>query len=222
MILLSTKLNVPYAEKDIVKKLGARWDPINKTWYVPDNVDLKKFSKWIDDLKPNLILDNLFIAVSQERCWKCQKVVPVLSLCSKNFTYIENPGKVDSYTQEFKNDLTFFSSINLPSQKIAQYINNKFPFYYPDYSKTIQSKYWMNHCIFCKAKLGDFFLYNEPGGAFFPIDPDDAKKIELIHISHVEKIEINGEFHQSEAYVFISSSSSEITYEKFRQKWNLS
>jgi len=29
-------LQVPFAEKDAAKHLGARWDSQNTTWYVPD------------------------------------------------------------------------------------------------------------------------------------------------------------------------------------------
>ena len=39
-------LNVPYAEKDEAKRLGARWDPARKKWYVPNGVDAEQFSRW--------------------------------------------------------------------------------------------------------------------------------------------------------------------------------
>lgn len=39
-------LNVPYAEKDEAKRLGARWDPARKKWYVPNGVDPEQFSRW--------------------------------------------------------------------------------------------------------------------------------------------------------------------------------
>jgi hypothetical protein len=39
-------LNVPFAEKDEAKRLGARWDPARKKWYVPNGVDAEKFSRW--------------------------------------------------------------------------------------------------------------------------------------------------------------------------------
>ena len=42
-------LNVPFAEKDDAKKLGAKWDPINKVWYVVDPLDLSLFIYWLDD-----------------------------------------------------------------------------------------------------------------------------------------------------------------------------
>jgi len=42
-------LNVPYAEKDEAKSLGARWDPKRKKWYVPPGVDAGPFSRWATD-----------------------------------------------------------------------------------------------------------------------------------------------------------------------------
>jgi exodeoxyribonuclease VII large subunit len=42
-----TRLNVPYAEKDQAKALGARFNMAGKYWYVPDGLDLARFSKWL-------------------------------------------------------------------------------------------------------------------------------------------------------------------------------
>ena len=39
-------LNVPYAEKDAAKALGARWDSSKKKWYVPVDKDIAQFSQW--------------------------------------------------------------------------------------------------------------------------------------------------------------------------------
>ncbi|CCE22497.1 DUF5710 domain-containing protein [Methylotuvimicrobium alcaliphilum] len=41
-----TYLNVPYAQKDAAKALGARWDPAQKKWYVPGNKDISLFAQW--------------------------------------------------------------------------------------------------------------------------------------------------------------------------------
>lgn len=41
-----TVLNVPFAEKDEAKQLGARWDPKRRKWCVPAGVDLAPFSRW--------------------------------------------------------------------------------------------------------------------------------------------------------------------------------
>jgi hypothetical protein len=44
-------LNVSFAEKDIVKSLGARWDSIAKQWYAPDGTDPQPFKKWSNGIK---------------------------------------------------------------------------------------------------------------------------------------------------------------------------
>jgi hypothetical protein len=44
---MRVNLNVPFAEKDQAKQLGARWDPARKTWYIKDVEDLTQFMRWI-------------------------------------------------------------------------------------------------------------------------------------------------------------------------------
>ena len=40
-------LNVPFAEKEEAKRLGARWDPDMRKWFVPRGVDQRKFERWV-------------------------------------------------------------------------------------------------------------------------------------------------------------------------------
>jgi hypothetical protein len=40
-------LQVPFSEKDEAKRLGARWDGKQRTWYVPDGVDISPLKKWL-------------------------------------------------------------------------------------------------------------------------------------------------------------------------------
>lgn len=42
-----TKLNVPYAEKDEARRLGARWNAELKTWYAPPGSMLTQFERWL-------------------------------------------------------------------------------------------------------------------------------------------------------------------------------
>jgi len=39
-------LNVPFAQKDEAKALGAKWDPSKKKWYISSNLDILLFSQW--------------------------------------------------------------------------------------------------------------------------------------------------------------------------------
>lgn len=44
-------LEVPFTEKDVAKSLGARWNPLAKKWYVPEDLaeDLTPFQKWLPE-----------------------------------------------------------------------------------------------------------------------------------------------------------------------------
>lgn len=44
-------LVTPFAEKDAVKALGARWDASKKVWYIIDVADITPFSSWIPSLE---------------------------------------------------------------------------------------------------------------------------------------------------------------------------
>lgn len=46
-------LNVPYAEKDEAKALGARWNPKKRSWYVPDGVAIEPFARWSGGAAPS-------------------------------------------------------------------------------------------------------------------------------------------------------------------------
>jgi hypothetical protein len=47
-------LTVPFNEKEIVKRRGAKWDPEASTWYVENHPRLELFTNWISNklLKP--------------------------------------------------------------------------------------------------------------------------------------------------------------------------
>ncbi|WP_025917722.1 DUF5710 domain-containing protein [Herminiimonas sp. CN] len=39
-------LDVPFAQKDSVKRLGAKWDGATRKWYIPHGMDVHLFSRW--------------------------------------------------------------------------------------------------------------------------------------------------------------------------------
>ena len=42
-----TFLSCPFREKDMAKKLGAKWDVARKAWYVPSGVAISPFARWL-------------------------------------------------------------------------------------------------------------------------------------------------------------------------------
>lgn len=49
-------LNVPFGEKEEVKRLGAKWDKDKKTWYIPGNLDRAPFERWVET--PRVLTQN--------------------------------------------------------------------------------------------------------------------------------------------------------------------
>jgi hypothetical protein len=73
-------LNVPFHEKDDAKRLGARWDAVRRTWFVPDCTDTAPFAKWLPQQSDiNLRCTSYFIAQSVRACWHCHRDSRVFS-----------------------------------------------------------------------------------------------------------------------------------------------
>lgn len=43
----STYLTVSFKDKDAAKALGARWDSVQRQWYVPEGRELTPFVQWL-------------------------------------------------------------------------------------------------------------------------------------------------------------------------------
>ena len=56
-------LDVPYQEKDLAKKRGARWNPQLKSWYVDDLTKVGAVSEWIGN--DNIVCENLYILTKE-------------------------------------------------------------------------------------------------------------------------------------------------------------
>ncbi len=185
-------LNVPYSEKDEAKFLGARWDSEKRSWYAPRGSELEKFSKW---LRPKSFASThcyaippIYLVRSYENCWKCRKETEVHCIAASSF--IEHDYLIDDFVTIFK--LTSCDNV------LADLINRYAPFYKPDYSKQAGSRYYMSHCQWCGSKLGDFYMHNEPEGAFCPVNEVQGMEITLFHLRQFHgPIVVNGDFGMS-------------------------
>lgn len=207
------KLKVPYSEKNEAKSMGAKWDAFEKTWFVPDEIDYNKFSKWFGNKEIDILLKPPFyLAKNNCECWRCEKEISVVSLCSGSFKIVENMNMEDY------DGFAFFSNVTYLPEEIIKILKTHFPAYYYDYSKTINQKYWANHCPYCRALQGDFFLYSEPGGAFCPIDEDSMKNLLLIKLPPKYDEVLSCEFGQSSIFDEILNYALIIDLEKYGQK----
>jgi hypothetical protein len=69
---------------------------------------------------------------------------------------------------------------------LCQYIQKLHPQYRKHYSYTAKTTYYANICCSCGANFGDFFLHNEPGGAFYPMIEEHAAQMKIAKLPFEE------------------------------------
>ena len=198
-------LNVHYLQREQVKSLGARWDSSNKKWYITDDMNKEPFAAWIPTVEvPNIRASFYYIGRAQHACWRCHK--ETFSFCiavpkDAEFYVLdesqEEDGEPDRYywTKMPYGFHTCISYLDQPTDDMVQHLKRLAPNYRPDYSKTIEAEYWMNHCDHCGIKQGDNTLHHEVDSPFFPDYVETAQMFQLYEIktpveffgSYVEK-----------------------------------
>ncbi len=89
------KLNVDYSDKEIAKTLGAKWDSVNKIWFIHMESDILKFTKWFESPYIDVFASVLYTYLATEICWKCGKETSFLTLLSDRFIFIKNKDNND-------------------------------------------------------------------------------------------------------------------------------
>lgn len=68
-------LEVPFEQKDVVKALGARWDPTARCWYVPPGRDLEPFRPWLPPVTSTGGRQVRARLIGQgQRCYRCDAI----------------------------------------------------------------------------------------------------------------------------------------------------
>ena len=200
-------LQVPFAEKEDAKRLGARWDAEKKVWYIPDGVDCAPLKKFLPhEPTINIRSSNYYIAESSEACWKCNETTRVYGILLPAGHETLEPideadagfGSDDQFEEaDFQvwldsaesrrwvksDEPTIIHYVSHIASNVIAHIHRLTQNYRVDFSKTTQSSYWMNHCEHCGMKQGDFAMYCEPQGAFFPLSEQDASRIVLHRVA---------------------------------------
>ncbi|MDL1863951.1 conjugal transfer protein TraC [Betaproteobacteria bacterium PRO5] len=125
-------------------------------------------------------------------CWKCSEHTSVFGFIlpagHETLEPDEEDDERDAWYRYDEPTIVHYVTDLLPA--VAARIKAFSRHYRVDFSKTTQSSYWMNHCEHCGMKQGDFEMYCEPQGAFFPMDEHAASLI-VLH-EFVEPFGCNG------------------------------
>ena len=117
----------------------------------------------------------LYLVTSSEACWKCSRPQSVVALG----THCLMDGGNEVGESADRSDLILLTNITSMPFEIFKYIAQRNYRYMKRHSRTAGETYYANTCE-CGANFGDFYLYSEPGGAFFP-DTDDTARAIRIH-----------------------------------------
>ncbi|MDR6936008.1 DUF5710 domain-containing protein [Luteibacter sp. 3190] len=170
-------LVVPFDQKDQAKALGARWDPQQRVWFVPNGVPYEPLSQWMPTAPDWDVRSNRYWVVSGEtHCWKCHQPTTVHALAvPPGHEILVSDDEGDRWEpQEYLQFLMYLTEVD--DGALAE-LRKRCPLLGMDYSKTTGSHYWMNHCRHCRMKQGDFSLHCEPGGAFYPTDDAELRRL---------------------------------------------
>lgn len=191
-------LSVPFDEKSEAKRLGARWDPTKKVWFVPDGVDPRPFRNWLSQaVEINVRSSSYYLAETVEPCWKCGQPTRVFGIAVPagcEFAEVDAFEEVKIWRRT--GEMAFLSYIEYIPESVQGRMGALTPHYRIDFSKTTNASYWMNHCEHCDMKQGDRELFHEPHGAFLPMTPQGAGAIKLHLIN--ELLEADARYTESE------------------------
>jgi len=194
-------LNVPYIEKDKAKKLGAKWSPELKKWYVKNKEDYYKFISWIEPYGNIVVIDALYLIEGIQKCFRCGKETRVIGFgIDKHFSIDKMYELQENYNENIKdaleeinqNDIHIVGPITPIPEILMEYIKSKYN-YKLRYSKTTKTSNISNCCEYCDVLQGDFFLFNEVDSPFFIHSPEDVKKLKIYKIRLKHDLIINAE-----------------------------
>jgi len=145
-------------------------------------------SGYCDKCKKPLFTELLISEYDDYGCWKCGNQILIIMVSA----LLADNDKL-SYHERSREGKDFFLSY-LTNEDFGRLINQQFPLFFKDYSKTISKEYFMNHCPHCSAKQGVYYVYDE-WVVEMSLEEEVTNKTSKIRISAEEEVKyfITGE-----------------------------
>ena len=121
----------------------------------------------------------LYLIAGETPCWRCGALMPVVALLCENADAEDEGPFILSNIAELPHELSTY---------VQQFYSN----FGLKFSKTAGGKYFANSCRKCGVISGDFFLHSEPGGPFFPTEPEEAQRLTIEQIPLDHTISVRG------------------------------
>ncbi len=130
----------------------------------------------------------IFLLTSKEGCYRCGSAAPVVALSCSKFTDLDESDGEES-------EPILVSNVSALPDGLLKLIQGFHPHYEKRRSRMADADYFMNICPHCGAHFGDFFLFSEPEGAFFPMDDAALAAITIRKLPIEGEIEVDGSCH---------------------------
>lgn len=178
-------LDVPFSDKDQVKRLGARWDSTWKVWYVPAGVDALQLKNWIATVEEGRVRSkHFYFLTTMVACWKCKQSTRVHGIClppnHEKYEVVEQKGDTIFGTWVSQENACILSFVEAIADSVKTKVASLSSNYELTYSKQKKHWYLMNHCSHCGVKISDHGLHGEQGNPFFFSSVTEAMSI-IIH-----------------------------------------
>jgi len=205
-------LNVSFAEKDLVKSLGAHWDPIGKYWYITSDQNQKPFKSWLPlnlkkTLKVNKELDtykisNIGLLRAITSCWSCKGYTTVYAVYSEAIMDEE---------ENIKDGVYIFKNIIKLPDVLADFIRVKCNSFKLGRPNKEAFRYYRNHCEHCSQGMSDSMFFKK-NGIFKPKSEKQAKLIQYIELPIFDTQEIIAEIVNYTDYSLFNNSVNKVDY----------
>jgi hypothetical protein len=134
----------------------------------------------------------LYLVESNEACWTCNNSQVVIALATD---HILDDSAGDPTQPDQSALFTLLSDIEEMPVEVYEFVAAQHSRYKKHYSKTVEFEYYANICT-CGANFGDWYLFCEPGGAFFPESEEDARLVKLIELPFRGRLEFSCSYSQ--------------------------
>lgn len=133
----------------------------------------------------NIRAASYHLVTTARACWRCGVSTPV-------YGFVLPAGHEVLQLDEDDAALDYWESADYPSllsyigyltPPVVARISARAPHYRLRFSTTTALRYWMNGCEHCGAKLGDFFIFEEPGQGFLPFTAEQARQITVARVT---------------------------------------
>ena len=189
-------LNVPFAEKDHAKSIGARWDSQIKKWYFEGSIkDISKFGKWIAEGREQtlIVYENFCIIEALRSCFKCGEKTRIIGfgiwehsmlIYEDDGTYsIEDPEEFPEMEDEIH--LAWVDNEHSIPPLLLSYLKSKYNVK-TGYSSVV-GKCFANHCDYCNVIQGNHYLFEEdsPLSTSTPVESELIERMKQLKIYNV-------------------------------------